>query len=103
MTTSIKKLIVKNVLSQDLATRDSVKNLFQLINSSKEDTIVLDFAQVKSITRSFAHEYLCYRDNSDKIIEEINLSPWLKKMFLVVDKSEREPIIERSSMKVIML
>lgn len=88
MTTSIKILISKQV-STDLALRNSADRFFDLIDSIKQDTLIIDFKNVQFISSSFAHQYYLRKKSSKKTINEINMSSDIKKMFKIV--SEPKP------------
>ncbi len=68
-------------LSPDLVLREEARRIFELIESRQEELVVVDFTGVKSISRSFAHEYLVRRDISTKRIREENLPLNVSKMF----------------------
>lgn len=77
--------MVNQILSQDLALRHNARVLFDRIESVQDDTVILDFKSVKTMTRSFAHEYLSKKSKSSKLIKEVNVSPNIRRMFNVVD------------------
>ncbi len=45
-------------ISENLAFRDSIDNLFSYIASLEKTNIIIDFLGIKSITGSFAHQYI---------------------------------------------
>ena len=55
---SEKVLRLADRISENLAFRDSVDNLFSYIASLEETNIIIDFLGIKSITGSFAHQYI---------------------------------------------
>ncbi|OYT28656.1 hypothetical protein B6U98_04325 [Thermoplasmatales archaeon ex4572_165] len=81
MTIFEKKIHVKDILSEYLVFRDSVSDLFHQINKANKNQVVLDFSQVKSISRSFAQEYLQQRKQQSITMTEINMGSQVKKMF----------------------
>ena len=92
MTTSNSKevLYIADYISQNLAFRDSADSLFSYVNSL-EKSIMMDFSGIKSITNSFAHQYMTKRKKSEKIIAEINISPDVKQMFELIEKRKSKP------------
>ncbi len=85
---------VAEVLSPDLAIRGTAKEFCQGIESLKAPAIRVDFSGVRSITRSFAQEYLKYKKESKKDIEETNIPSNVRKMFMVIEhpRSKRQMI-----------
>ncbi len=81
---------VKNVISEHLVFRDSVSDLFHRIEKSKKNQVVLDFSDVKSISRSFAQEYLEQKKKHTPNIDETNMSPEIKKMFSNIKKHQKK-------------
>jgi hypothetical protein len=71
--------------------RDSVSDLFHQIEKSKKNQVVLDFSHVKSISRSFAQEYLEQKKKHTPLIDETNMSPEIKKMFAAINKHQKKP------------
>lgn len=95
---------ISEVLSKDLALRNNANILFKKLDSVKSDKIVLDFKNVESITRSFAHQYKENKLKSDKLILEENVPLNISKMFVVVSRSlERQPLIDTSRTQVITI
>jgi len=87
-----KTLHVKNVISEHLVFRDSVSDLFHYIEKSKKTPVVLDFSHVKSISRSFAQEYLEQKKKHSLSLDEKNMSPEIKKMFAAIKKHQKKSI-----------
>jgi hypothetical protein len=73
------------ILSQDLSLRYNAKVLFDKIESLPKDHITVDFKNVRTMTRSFAQEYLSRKERSQKATEEINVSKNIRRMFKVVE------------------
>jgi len=98
------RIKISEVLSKDLALRNNANILFKKLDSVKSDKIVLDFKNVESITRSFAHQYKENKLKSDKLILEENVPLNISKMFVVVSRSlERQPLIDTSRTQVITI
>ena len=55
-----------------------------------ENKMQIDFSDVLSISRSFAHQYVTRRKKSQKRITEINLPENVEKMFRVVDNNKAQ-------------
>ena len=84
-------LLVEEILSPDLALRDTAKHLFQTIDMLPENEIVIDFSNIKSISRSFAHEYVTIKPHSTKEVTESNIPANIQKMFEIVSKTSAKP------------
>lgn len=98
------RIKISEVLSKDLALRNNANILFKKLDLVKSDKIVLDFKNVESITRSFAHQYKENKLKSDKLILEENVPLNISKMFVVVSRSlERQPLIDTSRTQVITI
>lgn len=96
------RIIVKDVLSEDLLLRDVVGNLFKRINLVKSKEVILDFKGVKSISRSFAQEYLNNKITLSKKLKEENVSLNLKKMFHVVNNSKPRTTLKLKSVSLVL-
>lgn len=83
-------IIIKESISDCLAIRSSVKQLFKNIESLPASAITIDFKDVQFMNRSFAHEYLIQKNHINKKILEINKSQNIVKMFSVVENSSEE-------------
>lgn len=80
--------IVINVaekISPDLALRTVTDDLFDWLESLSAEMITLDFTVIRSISRSFAHQYVSRKKASTKQINEINLPDNVAKMFWIVE------------------
>ena len=80
------KCKISDLVSQDLALRDSADRLFAHLASKRAKQAMIDFSNVRSMTRSFAHQYLLNKDKSAIVISEINVPASVKKMFSLVVK-----------------
>jgi hypothetical protein len=94
-------VLVVELLSSDLALRSNAEKLFSNIENRDADTVTVNFDNVTSITRSFAHEYITQRKKSDKTIIEINIPSNIEKMFQVVMHPERHRNIDIKAIKPI--
>ena len=84
MTSLNNSLILRDLLSPDLAFRNTAKSFFNYIASLPEENIIIDFRGIRSITRSFAQEYIVRKKGIEKNIIEINIPTSIDKMFCVV-------------------
>lgn len=76
--------------SSNLAFRHSADDLFEYIDSLSTQKVVIDFSGIKSITRSFAHQYIVNKTKSDKQIAECEIPLTIKPMFELVERQRRE-------------
>jgi hypothetical protein len=79
-----KTIKVVNFLSANLALRETAARLVVYIEGLPNPEVILDFNHVKTISRSFAHEYCTRKRDSHKKISEVNVPRDIAKMFLVV-------------------
>jgi len=93
MTTLSSEIVLRiaDIISENLAFRDSVDNLFSYIDSLEETNIITDFLGIKSITGSFAHQYLINKKKAIKHITERNIPLDVKKMFELVERRNLNP------------
>lgn len=69
----------------NILTRKSMAAFFEkVIDKSKQDDIVIDFKNIKFISRSCAVEYLKLREERNKNLIESNMSEEVKLMFNLV-------------------
>jgi hypothetical protein len=87
MTTSFKQIRIRDLISPDLSFRSSAEHFFNYLKQVKDHYILVDFINVNSMSRSFAHEYTINKLNSQKNIEEINVPSNIIKMFNVIQSS----------------
>jgi len=85
MALSNNQIRIKDLLSEDLAIRDTAKYLFKQINTIKTPKVIVDFKGIKSISRSFAQEYLQNKEIVSKSISEKNVPETVKKMFCAIE------------------
>jgi len=103
MTTSTKIVMVEKI-SVDLALRDSAREFFKFIESLPSEEVLLDFRDVKSISRSFAHEFVDRKRSSQKKITEVNVPQNVRKMFVVVEEPRvKQPIFNTRMIKAVSL
>ncbi len=90
-TSSEKVLPLAKLIAENLAFRQSAKELFDRINQMEESTIVFDFSEVTFMTSSFAHQYVVDKKKSRKKILEKNVPANIKPMFVLARKRESTP------------
>lgn len=99
-----KNIKIRNILSVDLALRDSANQFFDYVDSLPENQITIDFTGIISISRSFAHQYVTRRFNSNKTISEVNIPLNISKMFKVVENpAQKTQLIDLTSIKPIRI
>lgn len=87
------KIRIREQISVDLALRDSASALFNRFELLSTKEVIIDFKGVKSISRSFAHEYITKKKNSSKNILEINIPENVRKMFDVVKHPKEKTLV----------
>lgn len=97
------KVNIKDMISIDLALRDTADSFFDELERMKID-VEVDFLDVRSISRSFAHQYTIRKKRSARRITELNMSQNVMKMFDIVNKSgHKSNILDIDSMPVISI
>jgi len=99
-----KVISIKEEVASDLALRNTVQSLFDKVNKVEEPNIEIDFSNINSISRSFAHEYLTQKQLSSKQISEINTPENVEKMFQIVkNSSTKAKLLDIDSSQVVSL
>jgi len=80
----IKTIYLEKYFSKNLAFRDNARTLFDLINNSELDEIILNFQDVEAISRSFAHEILVKLRETEKRVIIENIHPDVQRMMDLV-------------------
>ena len=87
--------------SASLVTRQTAREIFDVISKSKENEIVLDFKNIQSATRSFFDELNSFESRIDllgKKVEFANVNSDLQKLFdLVANASKVKSNVSYSS------
>ncbi len=92
------------MISVDLALRNSADILFEKISKSKAKIVIIDFKDVQSITRSFAHQYSLNKRTTAKTIEEIDMPSNVEKMMEIVSEhKERRSLFDTHDLKAVSL
>ena len=98
------KILMKEKISADLALRDSARDFFEFVESLPSEEVVFDFKDVKSISRSFAHEFVDRKRISQKKVREVNVPQNVRKMFAVVEEPrEKQHIFNTRMIKTVSL
>jgi len=102
---SSKTFVISKMLSKDLALRESAARLFNRIDAVKETQVIVDFSGIKSITRSFAHEYCRRKKESAKTISETHVPIDVKRMMMAAAdvSGSRSKSLELDSVPVVVL
>jgi len=78
-------------LGSTILTRNSMAAFFdEVIEISEHDDIIIDFKNIKFISRSCVAEYLKLREQTNKNLIEKNMSKEIKSMFNLVLKQLKE-------------
>ena len=95
---------IKDKVSSDLALRDYAKSFFNMLEKESDEKITIDFANVTSISRSFAHEYLLNKQKIKKQIKETNIPSNIQKMFdIVMENTSKPKLIDVEKTQIITL
>ena len=97
---SLTELSIRKNISADLALRSFADRFFQYLNSLDQEKIIVDFSGIRSMSRSFAHEYCIKKRESKKMISEIKVPDNIMKMFSIVKESGRKPLIDFNSAEI---
>lgn len=87
----MKAVRIREAVSEDLALRDSANRFFDEIEGYPEAAIAIDFRGIRSISRSFAHQYMTRKHQSTKSISEANVPQNVNSMFRVVSEPAPKP------------
>lgn len=87
-TSKVVKVMKLSAVMENLALRINADMLFDAIEKSKEDTIKIDFKGIKTMSRSFAQQYLTRKNSCKKKVIEINVSEDVSRMFDLVKKKK---------------
>ena len=90
-------MLLKDRVSEDLSLRNMVSNVFKAEEFKKTDDVLMDFTGIKSISRSFAHEYLLYKEKQNCKVLEINIPSDIKKMFEIVENTKIKSELVRNT------
>jgi len=95
---------IKDLVSSDLVLRNSADSFFDRMESEKSSSIEIDFSDVASISRSFAHQYIIRKGKSKKSINEVNVPETILKMLKVIEMQEnKRSFLDTSKIKFVCL
>ena len=80
---------VSEAIAPDLMLRVVAEAFFDEIERSEEKTLTLDFTGVRSVSRSFAHQYAIQKRASKKRIVEANMTEEIARMFELVNRNQQ--------------
>ena len=94
MNTSNKKKIklAKFFKSSHLSLRHTADSLFDKIENLKTN-VVIDFSNIHSVSRSFAHQYLRRKNEFKKQISEVNMNSSVQEMLQLVVSTKTHRIL----------
>jgi len=92
---------IKTYLSEGLATRSGASHFFEILESSSAGVIIVDFAHVESIARSFADEYMRRKKAPKLAIKERNVPNNIQKMFDIVSApADKKMVVDIPQLKI---
>ena len=96
---------IREKISIDLALRHTADLFFNQLEYLPDSEISVSFTDVRSISRSFAHQYMLRKKLSNKRIRELNLPAYVQKMFKLVEETghQRKEVLDLDSMQTITL
>ncbi len=98
------RIRISDEIYSDLALRDTANMFFNIIETRKANHIIIDFSDVKSISRSFAQQYAKRKNVCKKYLEDVNIPDNVRKMFEAVEnQEEKRSFLKRSSIKFVCL
>ena len=104
MSSQVKEIMIGNVISHDLALRASAAEFFDDLNRMPNEEIIIDFTGIRSITRSFAHEYIARKLQCKKTIVDRDVPENVRKMFEAVKgPGEKARVLDVTKVKVLTL
>lgn len=90
-------LNLKDRASEDLSLRNMVSNIFKAEEFQNSNEVLIDFTGIKSISRSFAHEYLQNKTKQECTVHEVNVPSNIQKMFEIVERTKMKPELVRNN------
>lgn len=78
------EIILEENYPKKLGMAPTAKKLFQEINVEKE--VILNFKNIKFMSRSFAQEYVFQKHNTNTTIDEINMDDSIKQLLNIVQE-----------------
>jgi len=101
---SLERIVVRDIISEDLAMRSSAADLFEALDGLNGDVVEIDFEGVKSCTRSFADEYDQRKRLSTKTIREVNMPTSVHQLLMAVaHPKKKDQVVDIDRLKVNVL
>ena len=98
---------IKDFVSADLAVRELADLFFSRLEMLPDDQISVSFSDIRSITRSFAHQFIMRKKFSKKRIDVVNLPLHVQKMFKLIEEDtprhQSRKVLDLDSMQVVSL
>ncbi len=89
-------------VSRDLALRDVADSFFDWLESLPTDKVIVDFAGTRSISRSFAHQYVQRKKSSHKSVSEVQVPINVEKMLRIIENpTHQRDILNVDSIRVL--
>ncbi len=100
---SQKSIQLNESISPNLILREYADELFNSLNHIKDNSIIIDFAGIQSMSRSFAQEFVYRLKKSENIITIVNEPENVKKMFDVVKEPKKKFALTNLNSKIVFL
>jgi hypothetical protein len=84
---------VSEAISSDLMFRSVADAFFDELEQREAKKLILDFTAVRSVSRSFAHQYSVRKKASRKDVEEANMSKEISLMFQLASQTQERPLV----------
>jgi len=91
-----RKISLSHEFGENIFTRNTISAFFEKLSKEKEAEIILDFKDIKFVSRSCADEYLKQKEKIRKKIVEANMSKEVCSMFNAVKIQYKKAGIEIS-------
>jgi len=85
--TSVQTVHMAEAISPNLMLRGVADAFFDRLERMDVDCLVLDFSGIRSISRSFAHQYILRKKANSKTVREENVPENVSKMLALVERS----------------
>jgi hypothetical protein len=93
MSPNSKIIRVSEAISPDLMFRSVANSFFDELERREAKNLILDFAAVRSVSRSFAHQYSVRKKASSKDIEETNMTRDVSRMFQLASQTQEKSMM----------
>ncbi|MDG7037371.1 MAG: hypothetical protein JRN53_02980 [Nitrososphaerota archaeon] len=86
-----RRVSINEAVAPNLILRQNADDFFDEMERDNISAVIIDFAGVTSISRSFAHQYLLRKGISPKAVKEINVPQNIERMFNLVKRASSLP------------